>query len=324
MTMRSIVILFAALVGGLVSIGAACAQSDYPSHPVRIIVGQAPGSTVDIAARLIGQWLSQRFGQQFIIDNRPGAGQNIGTEAALHSAPDGYTLLASTTANTGNASVYRHLNFNFIRDAEAIAGVLRVPQVVEINPNVPAKTIAEFIAYGKANPGGIVMASGGNGTTPHLAGELFMAMTGIKMLHVPYRGTTPALSDLIAGQVQVMFDALPPSLGFIRAGQLRALAVTTTKRSPALPDTPTVIETIPGYDVSSWVAIVAPAHTPADIVGRLNKEINSALADPAMIAKLDDLGATSMAMTPAELEKFIVDETQKWAKVVETAGISAE
>jgi tripartite-type tricarboxylate transporter receptor subunit TctC len=324
MTMRSIVILFAALVGGLVSIGAAAAQSDYPSHPVRIIVGQAPGSTVDIAARLIGQWLSEHMGQQFIIDNRPGAGQNIGTEAALHSAPDGYTLLASTTANTGNASVYRHLNFNFIRDAEAIAGVLRVPQVVEINPNVPAKTIAEFIAYGKANPGGIVMASGGNGTTPHLAGELFMAMTGIKMLHVPYRGTTPALSDLIAGQVQVMFDALPPSLGFIRAGQLRALAVTTTKRSPALPDTPTVIETLPGYDVSSWVAIVAPAHTPAEIVARLNKEINSALADPAMIAKLDDLGATSMAMTPAELEKFIVDETQKWAKVVETAGISAE
>jgi tripartite-type tricarboxylate transporter receptor subunit TctC len=324
MITRRIGVLFAALFAGMASVGAASAQSDYPSHPVRIIVGQAPGSTVDIAARLIGQWLSQRFGQQFIIDNRPGAGQNIGTEAALHSAPDGYTLLASTTANTGNASVYRHLNFNFIRDAEAIAGVLRVPQVVEINPNVPAKTIAEFVAYAKANPGGLVMASGGNGTTPHLAGELFMAMTGIKLLHVPYRGTTPALNDLIAGQVQVMFDALPPSLGFIRAGQLRALAVTTTKRSPALPDVPTVTETVPGYDVSSWVGIVAPAHTPPDIVALLNKEINGALADPAMIAKLNDLGATSMAMTPQEFEKFIVAETQKWAKVVESAGISAE
>ena len=324
MTMRAIAVLFIALVAGMISVGTASAQSDYPSHPVRIIVGQAPGSTVDIAARLIGQRLSERFGQQFIIDNRPGAGQNIGTEAALHAAPDGYTLLASTTANTGNASVYRNLNFNFIRDAQAIAGVLRVPQVVEINPNVPAKTIAEFVGYAKANPGGVVMASGGNGTTPHLAGELFMAMTGIKLLHVPYRGTTPALNDLIAGQVQVMFDALPPSLGFIRAGQLRALAVTTTKRSPAVPDVPTVSETVPGYDVSSWVGIVAPAHTPPAIVALLNKEINGALADPAMIAKLNDLGAASMAMTPEEFEKFIVDETQKWAKVVEFAGIGAE
>jgi tripartite-type tricarboxylate transporter receptor subunit TctC len=324
MITRPIAILFGALLAGLFSIGAASAQSDYPSHPVRIIVGQAPGSTVDIAARLIGQWLSERLGQQFIIDNRPGAGQNIGTEAALHSAPDGYTLLASTTANTGNASVYRHLNFNFIRDSEAIAGVLRVPQVVEVNPNVPAKTIAEFIAYAKANPGKIVLASGGNGTTPHLAGELFMAMTGVKMLHVPYRGTTPALNDLIAGQVQVMFDALPPSLGFIKAGQLRALAVTTTTRSPALPDIPTVTETVPGYDVSSWVAIVAPAHTPVEIVTRLNKEINSALADPAMIAKLDALGAAPMAMTPPELDKFIAAETEKWAKVVAFAGVSAE
>jgi tripartite-type tricarboxylate transporter receptor subunit TctC len=322
--MRRIALPFAALFAGLVSIGTAAAQSDYPSHPVRIIVGQAPGSTVDIAARLIGQWLSQRFGQQFIIDNRPGAGQNIGTEAALHAAPDGYTLLASTTANTGNAPVYRHLNFDFIRDAEAVAGILRVPNVVEVNPKVPAKTIAEFIAYCKANPGAIVLASGGNGTTPHLAGELFMAMTGIKMLHVPYRGTTPALNDLIAGQVQVMFDALPPSLGFIKAGQLRALAVTTTKRSPALPDVPTVSETVAGYDVSSWTGMVAPAHTPPAIVARLNTEINGALADLAIVAKLNDLGAAPMAMTPEEFGKFIVDETQKWAKVVEFAGVHAE
>jgi tripartite-type tricarboxylate transporter receptor subunit TctC len=320
MMMRRITALFV----GILLIGPAAAQSDYPTHPVRIIVGQAPGSTVDIAARLIGNWLSQRLGQQFIVDNRPGAGQNIGTEAALHSAPDGYTLLAATTANTGNASVYRHLNFDFIRDSAAVAGILRVPNVVEINPNVPAKTIAEFIAYCKTKPGGVVLASGGNGTTPHLAGELFMAMTGIKLLHVPYRGTTPALNDLLAGQVQVMFDALPPSLGFIRDGQLRALAVTTTKRSPALPGVPTVSETIPGYDVSSWTGIVAPADTPADIVSRLNKEINSALADPAIVARLNDLGSAPMAMTPAEFEKLIADETKKWAKVVEFAGIGAE
>ncbi|HEX4408596.1 MAG TPA: tripartite tricarboxylate transporter substrate binding protein [Xanthobacteraceae bacterium] len=320
MIARCIAVLFA----GALSIAPAAAQSDYPSHPVRIIAGQAPGSTVDIAARLIGQWLSQHLGQQFIVDNRPGAGQNIGTEAALHSPPDGYTLLATTTANTGNASVYRHLNFDFIRDSAAVAGILRVPNVVEVNPGVPAKTIAEFIAYGKANPGKIVLASGGNGTTPHLAGELFMAMTGIKMLHVAYRGTTPALNDLIGGQVQVMFDALPPSIGFIKGGQLRALAVTTTSRSPALPDIPTVSETVPGYDVSSWTGMVAPAGTPPEIVARLNKEINAALADPEIVAKLNNLGSTPMPMTPAAFGKFIVDETAKWAKVVKSAGIQSE
>ena len=312
------------LVGSLLLLGQAAAQSSYPSRPVRIIVSQAPESTVDIAARLIGQWLSQRLGQQFIVDNRPGAGQNIGTEAALHSPPDGYTLLAATTANTGNASVYSNLKFNFIRDSAPVAGILRVPNVVEVNPSVPAKTIAEFIAYGKANPDKIVLASGGNGTTPHLAGELFMVMTGIKMLHVPYRGTTPALNDLLSGQVQVMFDALPPSLGFIKGGQLRALAVTTAKRSPALPDVWTVNETVPGYDVSSWTGVVAPANTPAEVIARLNKEINSALADPNIIAKLTDLGAAPMAMTPVEFGKFITDETEKWAKVVKFAGIKAE
>jgi tripartite-type tricarboxylate transporter receptor subunit TctC len=308
----------------LLSLGHAAAQSDYPSHPVRIIVGQAPGSTVDLAARLIGQWLSQRLGQQFIVVNRPGAGQNAGTGAALHSPPDGYTLLAATTANCGNASVYRNLNFDFIRDSAAVAGILKAPNVVEVNPAVPAKTIAEFISYGKANPGKIILASGGVGTTPHLAGELFMAMTGIKMLHVPYRGTTPALSDLIAGRVQVMFDALPPSVGYIKAGQLRALAVTTTTRAPALPNVPTVSDTVPGYDVSSWTGLVAPANTPPAVIARLNAEINDALADPAIIAKLKAFGATPMVMTSSGFEKLIVDETAKWAKVVKFAGIHAE
>lgn len=320
MIMRLLTILFA----GMLSIGPAAAQVDYPSHPVRIIVGQAPGSTVDIAARLIGHWLSQRLGQQFVVENHPGAGQNIGTEVALHSAPDGYTLLAATTANTGNASVYPHLDFNFIRDSEAVAGILRVPNVVEVNPDVPAQTIAEFIAYGKANPGRIIMGSGGNGTTPHLAGELFMAMTGIKLLHVPYRGTTPALNDLLADRVQVMFDALPPSLGFIKSGQLRALAVTTKTRSPELPTVRTVSETVPGYDVSSWTGMVAPAGTPSSIVKRLNKEINSALAEPTFIANLKELGATPMVMTSAEFEKLITDETEKWAEVVKFAGIRPE
>ena len=319
-----IVRVFTALFAIALSLGAAAAQSDYPSHPVRIVVGQAPGSTVDIASRLIGQWLSQRLGQQFIVDNRPGAGQNIGTEVALHSAPDGYTLLGATTANTGNASVYRRLNFDFIHDSEAAAGILRVPNVIEVNPAVPAKTVAEFIAYAKANPGKLVLASGGIGTTPHLAGELFMAMTGIKLLHVPYRGTTPALNDLLAGQVQVMFDALPPSVGLIKDGRLRALAVTAATRSPTFPDLPTVSETVPGYDVSSWTGIVAPAGTPADIVIRLNQEINGALADPTIIARLKELGAAPMIMTPAEFEKLITDETKKWAKVVKDAGIQAE
>jgi tripartite-type tricarboxylate transporter receptor subunit TctC len=315
---------FAALFALVISLGPVAAQSDYPAHPVRIVVGQTPGSTVDIATRLIGEWLSQHFRQQFIVDNRPGAGQNIGTEVALHSAPDGYTLLGATTANTGNASVYRHLNFDFIRDSAAVAGILRVPNIIEVNPTLPAKTVAEFIAYAKANPGKLVLASGGIGTTPHLAGELFMAMTGTQLLHVPYRGTTPALNDLLAGQVQVMFDALPPSVGLIEGGRLRALAVTTATRSPTFPDLPTVSETVSGYDVSSWTGLVAPAGTPADIVIRLNNEINVALADPTIVARLKELGATPMIMTPAEFEKLITDETKKWAKVVKDAGIQAE
>jgi tripartite-type tricarboxylate transporter receptor subunit TctC len=312
------------LVAGLVAFATPAVAENYPSRPVRIIVGQAAGSTADIAARLMGQWLSERLGQQFIIDNRPGAGQNIGAEAAIHSAPDGYTLLLSTTANATNTTLYDNLSFNFIRDTTPVGGVLWSPNVMEVNPAIPAKTVFDFIAYAKANPGKISFASGGIGTTPHLAGELFMMMTGVKMLHVSYRGTTPALADLIGGQVQVMFDALPPSIGYIKQGTLRALAITSATSSPSLPDLPTLGSSVPGYAVMSWAALVAPAQTPADIVTTLNKEINEGLADPALDDKLARLGALPMVMTPAELGKLIADDTAKWAKVIKSAGIKAE
>jgi tripartite-type tricarboxylate transporter receptor subunit TctC len=296
----------------------------YPTRPVRIIVGFAPGASPDITARLVGQWLSQRLGQPFIIDNRSGAGSNIGTEAVMRAAPDGYTLLWATAANAINATLYDKLNFNFIRDITPVAGVIRVPNVMEVNPSVEAKTVPEFIAYAKANAGKINMASGGTGTTPHLAGELFKMMTGVNMLHVPYRGSPQAITDLLGGQMQVMFDVMPQSIEHIKVGELRALAVTTAMRSEALPNIPTVGDFVPGYEASSWHGVGVPKSTPAEIVDKLNKEINAALADSKLKARLADLGGTVLPGSPADFGKLVADEIEKWAKVVKFAGIKPD
>ena len=296
----------------------------YPARPVRIIVGFAPGGGADIIARLIGQWLSERLGQQFIIENRPGAGANIGTEAVVRAPADGYTLLVVGGWNAINATLYDKLSFNFIHDIAPVAGIMRVPSVMVVNPSVPAKTIPEFIAYAKANPGKITMASPGTGTGPHIAGELFKMMAGVDMVHVPYRGAGPALTDLLGGQVQVTFASMPSSVGYIRTGKLRALASTAATRSAALPDVPTVGEFVPGYEASGWFGIGAPKDTPAEIVGKLNNEINAALADPNMKARLVDLGGTVLALSPADFGKLIADDTEKWGKVIRAAGIKAE
>ena len=297
---------------------------DYPTRPVRIIVGQAPGSNPDIIARLIGQWLSERLGQQFIVDNRPGAGQNLGAEAVVRAPADGYTLLLATAANTGGATLYGDLGFNFVRDTIAIGSVQRGLNIMEVNPSFPARSIPEFIAYARANPGKINMASSGAGATPHLAGELFKSMAGVNLQHVPYRGSTPALTDLIGGQVDVMFDVLGSSIEHIHSGKLRALGVTSPARSAALPDVPAVAEFLPGFEVSSWSGIVGPRNTPAEIVERLNREINAGLADPKIAARLADLGSAPAPMTPAEFGKRIADETEKWGKVIREAGIKAD
>jgi tripartite-type tricarboxylate transporter receptor subunit TctC len=294
----------------------------YPSRPARIIVALPAGSSPDIVARLIGQWLSERLGQQFIIDNRPGANGNVGTEAAVRAAPDGYTLLAVIAANAVNATLYSNLNFNFIRDITPIAGLVRIPQVLEVHPSVPAATVPEFIAYAKANPGKLNMASGGIGGTPHVAGELFKMMAGVDIVHVPYRGNPRP--DLLGGQVQVMFDTLPASIEFIRTGKLRALAVTTATRLAVLPDIPTVGEFLPGYEASSWQGLAAPRGTPDEIVRKLSTAINAGLADAKMQTQLANLGAVPMPMSPAEFGKFIADEVEKWAKVIKFAGIKAE
>jgi tripartite-type tricarboxylate transporter receptor subunit TctC len=296
----------------------------YPSRPVRIVVGFAPGGANDILARLIGQWLSERLGQPFVIENRPGGGSNIATEAVVRAAPDGYTLLLVGPPQAINATLYEKLNFNFLRDIAPVAGIIRAPNVMEVNPSVPAKTVSEFIAYAKANPGRVNMASAGNGTGPHMAGELFKMMAGVNVVHVPYRGSGPALTDLLGGQVQVMFDALPPSMEHIRTGKLRALAVTTAARSPALPDVPTVSDFVPGYEASASFGVGAPRSTPADIVEKLNKEINVALAEPKMIARLADLGGAALPGSPADFGKLISDETEKWGKVVKFVGIKAD
>jgi len=294
----------------------------YPARPVHMIVGFPAGQAADIIARLVCQPLSDRLGQQFVVDDRPGAGGNIGTEALVRSAPDGYTLLTCLLTNAINATLYADLNFNFIRDTAPVANMVRSPYVMVINPSVPAQTVAEFIAYAKANPGKINMGSAGIGTPPHVFGELFQMMTGITMVHVPYRGAY--VPDLLAGQVQVVFSPIPTSIAQIRAGKLRALGVTSAKRSQALPDTPAIAEFVPGYDASGWYGVSAPKGTPTEIIEKLNKEINAIIADPAIKTRLVDLGAEPDPVTPAQFGKFIADDTEKWAKVVRAANIKPE
>jgi tripartite-type tricarboxylate transporter receptor subunit TctC len=303
--------------------GSAGAQA-YPARPVRIIVGFTPAGATDILARLIGQWLQERLGQTFVVENRPGAGSNIGTEAVVRAAADGYTLLLVAPANAINATLYDKLNFNFIRDIAPVAGLIRVANVMEVNPALPARTLPEFIAYAKANPGKVNYASAGTGSQQHVAGELFKMMAGIDMVHVPYRGGGPALADLMGGQVQLFFGTTASTIQLIRSGKLRALAVTTAERSPALPDVPTVAEFVPSYEASSWYGIGAPRNTPAEIVALLNREINAGLADPKIKARLDDMGGTALIGSPADFGKLIVDETEKWAKVVRVSGAKAE
>jgi tripartite-type tricarboxylate transporter receptor subunit TctC len=313
-----------ASAAALPSLARIARAESYPAHPVHIIVGFPPGAASDINARLIGDWLSQRLGQQFFIDNRPGAGSNIGAEMTVNSPADGYTLLLITSANVVNASLYDNLNFNFLRDIAPVAAIARVPLVMEVNPSLAASTVPDFIAYAKANPGKVNFASSGNGTGSHVAAELFKYMTGIEMTHVPYHGPAQALTDLISGRVQVMFDVLTSSIAHIRAGELRALAVTTATRSPALPDIPTVGDSVTGYEASGWAGVGAPAKTPSDIVGTLNKEINAAFADANMVARITDLGGQPMPTTPAEFGKFLAGETAKWAKVIKFANIKVD
>ena len=296
----------------------------YPSRPIRWVVGFVPGGATDIIARLMGQWLSERLGQSVVIENRPGAGSNLATEVVVNAPPDGYTLLLVGPANAVNATLYPKLNYNFIRDIAPIASISREPLVMVVNPSVPAKTVPEFIAYAKANPGKLNMASSGIGTSVHVGGELFKMMTSINMLHVPYRGAAPAITDLIGGRVQVMFATLPSSIEYIKAGNLRALAVTTARRTPALPDVPIVADVLPGYEASAVYGVGAPRNTPVEIVDELNKEINAGLADPWMQARLADLGGTVLPGTPADFAKLIAEETQKWAKVVKFSGAKPE
>jgi tripartite-type tricarboxylate transporter receptor subunit TctC len=296
----------------------------YPSRPVRIIVGFPAGGGVDIIARLMGQWLSERLGQPFLIENRPGAGSNIATEAVVRAAPDGYTLLLVHASNAINATLYDKLNFNFIRDIAPVAGIIVVPNVMVVNPSVPAKTVPEFIAYAKANPGKINIASGGIGGPSHVSAELFKMMTGTDMLLVSYRGMAPAVTDLLAGQVHLMFNSLPASIEYIKAGKLRALAVTTATRSETLPGIPTMREFVPDYESPTWYGVGVPKNTPAEIVDKLNKEVNAALADPKMKARLADLGGVALPGSSAEFDKFIAEETEKWAKVVKFSGAKAD
>jgi tripartite-type tricarboxylate transporter receptor subunit TctC len=318
---------FLRLAGACVALSAApriAAAQAYPTRPVRVMVPFPPGSTSDTLARLLGQSLTERLGQPIVIENRPGAAGNFATEVVARSAPDGHTLLLVTLSNAVNASLYDKLDFDFIRDIAPVASLMRTPGVMEVNPSVPAKTAPEFIAYAKAHPRQITMASAGNGASSHLAGELFMTMTGIEMVHVPYRGSPPALTDLLGGQVQVMFDNIPTSLAHIRAGKLRPLAVTAASRLDVLPDVPPLADFVPGYEMSLWLGLGAPKSTPREIVIKLNREINATLADPAIKARMADLGGTTMGGPPDEFAALIADETEKWAKVVRAAGIKAE
>src|SRR5262245_42328755 len=296
----------------------------YPSRPVHWIVGFAPGGSADIVARLMGQWLSERLGQSFIIENRTGAATNIAAEAVVRAPADGYTLLFVTATNAINTTLYEKLSFNLTRDIVPVASLIRAPSVLEVNPSVPAKTVPEFITYAKANPGKINFASGGIGTTSHVFGELFKFMTGINLVHVPYRGAAPAVSDLLAGQVQVFFDPMPNPIEYIRAGKVRPLAITSATRSEALPDVPTISEFVPGYEANFWYGLGAPKATPAEIVDKLNTEVNAGLADPKMKARLADLGGVALPGSPADFGKHVADETEKWGKVIKNAGIKAE
>ena len=296
----------------------------YPSRPVRIMVGFAAGGATDIVARIMGQWLSERLGQQFVVENRPEAGTNIATAAVVNAAPDGHTLLMVSPTNAVNATLYDKLSYNFIRDIAPVASIHREPFLVEVDPSVPVKTVPEFIAYAKAHPGQISFASAGNGSVAHVTGELFKMMTGVNLVHVPYRGAGPALVDLLGGQVQVMFATMSSSIEYVRGGKLRALAVTTATRSPVLPDIPTVAEFVPGYESSFWTGVGASKSTPAEIVDKLNKEINAALADPKMKARFAELGATALLGSPADFGKLLADETEKSAKVVKFAGVKAD
>jgi tripartite-type tricarboxylate transporter receptor subunit TctC len=297
---------------------------DYPARPVRVIAGFGAGGGVDITARLIGQWLNEKLGQSFVVENRTGAGGNIGTEAVVTAAPDGYTLLLATVPNAVNASLYTNLKFNFIRDIAPVAGIIRVPMFIMVHPSVPVKTVPELIAHAKANPGKVNMASAGNGSAPHMAGELFKMMTGVDMVHVPYRGQGQALTDLLGGTVQVLFATAPGTTEYVTSGKLRALGVTTATRAQVLPDVPPVGVFVPGYETSQWYGMCAPGKTPAEIIGKLNKEINAAITDPGMKARLAAIGGEPLPGTPADFGKLIAEETEKWAKVVQAAGLKPE
>jgi tripartite-type tricarboxylate transporter receptor subunit TctC len=321
---RRIFVRLAAGAAVLLTVSQIAYAQSYPNRPVRLVVGFAPGGGNDITARLMGQWLSERLGQPFVIENRPGAGTNVATEAVVNAAPDGYTILFVAPSAAINATLYEKLNFNFIRDLAPIAGIMRIPNVMVVNPSVPAQTVPEFIAYAKANPGKINVASPGVGTSVHLSAELFKMMTGVDMVHVAYKGSAPSLTDLLGGQVQVSFATMPASIEFIRAGKLRALAVTTATRSPALPEVPTVGEFVPGYEVSTWYGLCARMGTPTEVIDKINKEINAGLADPTLKARLVDLGGVTIAGSPGDFGRLIADETEKWAKVIRAANIKPE
>jgi tripartite-type tricarboxylate transporter receptor subunit TctC len=314
----------ATMAVGIPAVSRIASAAAYPTRPVRLVVGFAAGGAPDIAARLVAQWLSERLGKQFIIENRPGAGGNIATEVVVEAPADGYTLLLINLSNAVNATLYQKLKYDFIRDIAPVASISHENYGMEVHPSFPAKTVPEFISYAKANPGKLNMASPGSGTGPHMAGELFKIMAGVDMVHVPYRGSPPALTDLLAGQVQMMFSPLSSSIEYVRGGKLRALAVTTAVRSEVLPDVPTVGEFVPGYQASGWFGVGAPAKTPVDIVDRLNREINAGLADPKLKARLADLGATVFVGSPSDFAKHIAAETEKWGKVVRTANIRAD
>jgi tripartite-type tricarboxylate transporter receptor subunit TctC len=317
---RSLAVALAISIGAIGAVQAA----DYPARPVKWIVPYPPGGTTDVLARVVAQWLSEKLGQPFVVENRPGGGNNIGTEAALRSAPDGYTMLLVNPANGINATLYKNLNYDFIRDVAPVAGLVRTPNVMEVTPSLPVKTVAEFIAYCKANPGKINMASSGSGTSVHLSGELFKSMTGCDMVHVPYKGAGPALTDLMGGQVHVLFDNLPSSINHIKAGKLRALAVTSEQRDPALPDVPSVAETVKGYEATAWFGIGMPKGTPRDVIEKVNDAVNRALADAKMRERLAEMGGKPIPGTPEDFGKVIASETEKWAKVVVSSGAKAE